>query len=173
MLAGAGLELQGCGMWRCILVIGWFVASAVSADTLVGRVVEVSDGDTIVLAMRDNQRQAVTLAGIDAPEMAQPYGQESREHLGNMVAGRVVTVEVVRYDDPGTGQIAGKVYWGGRDICLEQLSAGMAWHRKPGRHAQSAYDRRAYVTAEWFARAERRGLWQGASPVRPWLYRRR
>ena len=43
-----------------------------------GVVLDVTDGDTIVLGGADGTRTRVRLAEIDAPEMSQPYGVESK-----------------------------------------------------------------------------------------------
>jgi endonuclease YncB( thermonuclease family) len=47
------------------------------AETYTGRVVGVSDGDTITVLDRSNVQHKVRLSGIDAPEKAQPYGQRA------------------------------------------------------------------------------------------------
>lgn len=62
------------------------------ADTLSGRVVKVYDGHTITL-MIDRTRYKIRLAGIDAPERKQAFGNASRKYLDSMVADRIVRVE--------------------------------------------------------------------------------
>lgn len=65
-----------------------FIASAVlalvahwaSAATIQGRVVAIADGDTVTVLDGSNQQHKIRLAGIDAPEKAQPYGQRPGEH---------------------------------------------------------------------------------------------
>ena len=48
------------------------------SDTLQGRVVGVTDGDTITLLDATNTQHKIRVAGIDAPEKKQPFGQRSR-----------------------------------------------------------------------------------------------
>lgn len=55
----------------------------VSAETLTGRVVGVHDGDTLTLLV-SRQQFKVRLAGIDAPELAQPYGQKAKQALSDL-----------------------------------------------------------------------------------------
>ena len=66
----------------------------------------------------------------------------------------------------------GKVLVGGRDACLEQVRAGMAWHYKYYENEQSPADRRLYAEAELEARRARRGLWADPNPTPPWDFRR-
>jgi endonuclease YncB( thermonuclease family) len=48
------------------------------ADTLTGRLVLVTDGDTIVVLDAGNTRHKIRLTGIDAPERGQAYGTKSK-----------------------------------------------------------------------------------------------
>ncbi len=73
----------------CLLV---FLSIRVSADTLTGKVVKITDGDTLYV-LDDYQQHKIRLAGIDAPERKQAYGLASRKHLASIVAGRQVTIE--------------------------------------------------------------------------------
>lgn len=49
-------------------------AGVVLADTLTGKVVGVSDGDTITVLDSDKRQHKIRVAGIDAPEKNQPFG---------------------------------------------------------------------------------------------------
>jgi endonuclease YncB( thermonuclease family) len=59
--------------------------SLVQAD-ITGRVVAVTDGDTIKVLDSDNTQHKVRLTGIDAPEMGQPFGTASTKHLVSLVS---------------------------------------------------------------------------------------
>ena len=56
------------------------VNSIALADTLTGRVVRVTDGDTIVVLDSANTQHKIRLTGIDAPEKKQAFGTKSKEH---------------------------------------------------------------------------------------------
>ena len=60
----------------------------------------------------------------------------------------------------------------GKDINLEQVYSGMAWHYKKYQGEQSQADRIKYSEAEVEARNARRGLWQEPDPIPPWEYRK-
>ncbi len=64
-----------------------------AADTLTGRVVKVTDGDTVHVLDASQTRHKIRLQGIDAPERKQAFGKRSKQYLTNLVAGRVVEVD--------------------------------------------------------------------------------
>jgi len=147
-----------------------FLSLAALADTLTGKVVKITDGDTLYVLDANYKEHKIRLAGIDAPERKQAYGLASRKHLLSIVAGKQVTVEYQKRDR--YGRIVGKVLLDGIDACLEQVKAGYAWHYKKYQHEQSVEDRQLYADAENKARNERLGLWRENNPNPPWEYRR-
>ena len=153
-----------------LLVIASLVLGhAAVANTLQGRVVGVSDGDTVTVLDVDNKPHKIRLSGIDAPEKEQAYGQKSKESLSELVFGKSVDVEWRKQDR--YGRTVGKIMLGGVDICLEQLKRGMAWHYKQYQQEQTAQDRLSYAESETLARSMGTGLWQDASPVEPSAFR--
>jgi endonuclease YncB( thermonuclease family) len=143
--------------------------ASLSAATLSGRTVRVTDGDTIVILSEGNVQHKIRLQGIDAPERKQAYGTKSKERLSESVAGRFVVVEYDKKDR--YGRIIGKVLIGGKDACLEQIRAGLAWHYKKYQKEQPESDRILYSEAENNAREAKRGLWQDPHALAPWEYR--
>jgi endonuclease YncB( thermonuclease family) len=75
---------------------------------LSGRVIAVSDGDTIKVLDGANKTHKIRLAGIDAPERDQSIGNASRKGLTAMVAGKQVHVEAIKHDR--YGRVLGKVW---------------------------------------------------------------
>ena len=57
------------------------LACTVNAETITGRVVSVGDGDTITVLDADKVQHKIRLAGIDAPEKKQAFGNRSKESL--------------------------------------------------------------------------------------------
>ena len=117
---------------RAIVCLGVAIIVALGnsamAATLVGRVVGVADGDTVTVLDSANQQFKIRLAGIDAPEKRQAFGQRSKQSLSVMVMGRDVRVEYQGRDR--YGRIVGKVLVEGMDARLAQVRSGMAWHYK-------------------------------------------
>jgi endonuclease YncB( thermonuclease family) len=139
------------------------------ADTLTGRVVRVTDGDTIVVLDASIVQHKIRLTGIDAPERSQAFGTKSKEHLSDLVAGKSVVVDYNKYDR--YHRILGKVLMNGEDVNLEQLEAGLAWHYKKYQGEQSSSERVKYSDAELEARRHKLGLWHDPNPMPPWEYR--
>jgi endonuclease YncB( thermonuclease family) len=146
------------------------VAVIATAGTLSGKVVGISDGDTVTVLDAERRQHRIRLAGIDAPEKRQPFGQRSKEHLSRLVFGREVVVEIGKTDR--YGREVGRILTGGLDANLEQVREGFAWHYKAYAREQSTSDRRQYAEAEEGARTSTRGLWRDVSPVPPWEWRR-
>jgi endonuclease YncB( thermonuclease family) len=96
------------------------------AETLVGMVVAVQDGDTLTVLDAEKVQHKIRLAGIDAPEKGQPWGQRSKEGLSALAYRREVAVEWHKRDR--YGRLIGKVLVEHRDVNLTQVSSGLAWH---------------------------------------------
>ena len=140
------------------------------ADTLTGRVIRVTDGDTIVVLDSANVQHKIRLTGIDAPERKQAFGTKSKDNLSESVAGKFVVVEHEKRDR--YERILGKVLLNNQDMNFEQVKAGLAWHYKYYQKEQTPADRVKYSDMEREARMEKRGLWYEANPVPPWDYRK-
>ena len=152
-----------------VVLIGAILAGGALAGTLAGKVVGIADGDTLTVLDAQRTQHKIRLAGIDAPEKKQAFGNRSKEHLSSLVFGRHVMVEAAKQDR--YGRTIGKVIIDGKDANLAMVVAGLAWHYKQYRREQSPTDRLLYAGAEQEARSARRGLWRDPSPVAPWDHR--
>jgi endonuclease YncB( thermonuclease family) len=144
-------------------------AKAVLGYELTGRVVGVADGDTITVLGFNRIQHKIRLAWIDAPERSQAYGNVSKQHLSALVFGQNVTVDYHKTDR--YGRTVGTVVVNGRDVNLEQVRAGLAWHYKQYEGEQIPKDRATYAQAELSARKKRLGLWRDLNPIPPWEFR--
>lgn len=153
-----------------LLTAPLLLANTSTADTLNGRVVGVSDGDTATVLDATNTQFKIRLLGIDAPEKKQAFGNKSKEHLSDLVFNKHVQVEYSKKDK--YGRLVGKITVNGVDANLEQVKAGMAWHYKQYQREQSEADRFTYTQAEDHARAEKRGVWVDPEPTPPWDWRK-
>ena len=156
---------------RLVITLLLLLAQPIAlADALSGRVVRVTDGDTIVVLDASNTQHKIRLQGIDAPERGQTFGTKSKEHLSDLVAGKTVAVDYSKRDR--YQRIVGKVLLDGKDMNLVQVQDGMAWHYKKYKDEQTTDDRIAYSDAELDARRHKRGLWVDGNPIPPWEYRK-
>jgi micrococcal nuclease len=131
-------------------------------ENLTGKVVHVVDGDTFTLLVEKTRRK-IRLAGIDAPEAKQPFGDEARKALSKELFGKTVQVRVLGKGEDGSA--LGVVRLEDRCINTELVRQGCAWHDV------EANKSRTLAKAEKQARADKRGLWAGADPMPPWQWR--
>lgn len=136
---------------------------AVSGEEWTGKVVGVSDGDTLTV-MRSGKGEKVRLHGIDAPEKTQAFGEKARQFTSAACFGK--DARVVVHDTDRYGRTVGEVWVGGVCHNLALVKAGFAWH-----YRQYSKDE-AYAQAEAEARKAKAGLWKDANPVAPWEFRR-
>lgn len=130
---------------------------------ITGKCVGVHDGDTITVLTSRKHEVKVRLEGIDAPELGQAFGKNSKQGLSNLVYGKILRVVVSSTDD--YGRKIGNIYVGDVWANLEQVAAGMAWQYTHYNHDPKL------KKAEIHARSEHLGLWQDKNPVPPWDYR--
>ncbi len=151
------------------MVMGILVSHCAWAYEVQGKVVGIADGDTITVLDAQHQQHKTRLAGIDAPEKKQPFGQASKKHLSDLVFDRDVTLDCGKTDRYKREVCV--VLVDGQDANLAQVKAGMAWWYRNYAKEQAAAQRSAYEAAEATARAGRVGLWQDSDPVPPWEWR--
>ena len=70
------------GLWVAVI---FTATSMFAAETLKGRVVKVSDGDTIMVLDVANVQHKIRLDKIDAPEKAQPFGDAARKIASSLI----------------------------------------------------------------------------------------
>jgi endonuclease YncB( thermonuclease family) len=111
-------------MLLCLFLI-LIIALPVSASPAYeGKVVGISDGDTITVLVGGRQPLKVRLAEIDTPEKSQAYGQRSKQSLSDLAFGKQVRVE--QQDRDRYGRVVGKAYVGSLDVNAKQVKRGMA-----------------------------------------------
>ena len=128
------------------------------------KIVGVHDGDTITGLDEDQKQFKIRLDAIDAPELGMAFGQASRKALNEKVLGKMVEVIVKTKDR--YGRTVGHVLLDKRDVNLEMIEEGMAWH-----YAHYDHNKRL-AEAETEARGNRVGLWRDPNPVSPWDWRK-
>lgn len=152
-----------------ILVHSLLLSPLAMAETFEGRVIGISDGDTLTV-LNGLTEVKVRLAGIDAPEKGQPFGAKSKAALARCAFGKTTQVEWNKLDRYGR-KIA-KVTANGIDCGLAQIENGLAWHYRQYQRDQSRDLRNSYAQAENSAASSKTGLWADPDPVAPWDWRR-
>ena len=130
-----------------------------------GICVHVLDGDTVDVVDDGQKLHRIRITGMDAPELSQPYGQQAKAELKELILGKEVTVIPMGMDkykrelailriNTTIGQI---------DVaeCMINKGAAFDWGGK-------------YYKAQDYAQKNRLGVWSDSRfQERPWLYRRR
>ncbi|MEG4007724.1 thermonuclease family protein [Microcoleus sp. Pol11C1] len=134
----------------------------------------IYDGDTFRVKC-DNREQKIRLCGIDAPEVKQPLGIESRNYLRSLVAQAQGQVIVIEMDRDKYGRSVAEVLLespsGEQSVQEEMLKAGMAYHYK--QFSANCHNREAFDIAEEMGRTQKRGVWKLPNGgQRPWDYRK-
>lgn len=151
---------------RALLLL--LVAAAAHAASITGKVVGVTDGDTITVLVETADKKEsvkVRLWGIDAPETKQAFGQRAKQELSSLVFGKVVSVEVK--DKDRYGRTVGEVFADRIAVNAEMVRRGFAWWYET--YAKKAT---ALSQAQAEAKAAKRGLWSEPNPVAPWEFRK-
>lgn len=171
-------------------------------------VAEVFDGDGFLATVWHPHREAwiervpFRFAFIDAPEMGQPFGQESKEFLQNLIAKKTLRLDPIGKESTGYMPIDSYK----RMLCMgyltEQMQVGKVEYYMDGKCAagsvktarlvtrnielemivngwawvveQYTFDREdEYFEAQDNAKRSKRGLWASDNPEAPWSFKRR
>jgi len=121
-------------------------------------VITVYDGDTIQI---DDGRN-IRLIGVDAPEVDSPYtrgepfGEESKEHLRKLLAGKKVHVRVGPESTDRYGRTLAYIY--AEDVLINGRIIRDGWAQADVRFSYKNRD--LFVAYEKEARARRIGMWE-------------
>ena len=139
------------------------VASVLGAYTAIENIFVV-DGDTIKGNL-DSKRITIRLVEIDAPEMDQPFGVESKRFLKKLIENKKVTL--ISEGKDRYGRTLGELFVNKDNINETMVKSGFAW----------VYDR--YVKSSLLysyqdeAKSKTLGIWQSENPIAPWVWRRK
>jgi len=138
--------------------------SPLTAQAWEGKVVGVTDGDTITV-LQDKTPVKVRLYGIDCPEKRQAFGTRAKQFTSDLVFGKVVDV----WSYPGYvdryGRTVGIVRLADETVVNQEIvRVGFGW-------VYPAYCKKP-VCLEWKrleseAASARLGLWRNENPVPP------
>ncbi len=148
------------------LAVAFFLVPPCPVWAWSGKVVGVSDGDTITV-LRDKQPKKIRLYGIDCPEKRQSFGKKAKQFTSDMVFGKLVEVEPVTTDR--YGRTVAFVQVENFLVNEELIKEGLGW----------LYVRycKLPLCVEWqglqlAAQADKRGLWGDSGNLPPWEFRR-
>jgi len=144
--------------------VGRGLGKANSYWPIMGKVVGISDGDTVTVLDATRTQHKIRLSEIDTPEKNQAFGSVAKQKLSEKIFGKTVVVEYSGKDR--YGRIIGKILFNGRWINEEMVEEGYAWHYK---HYSKSKE---LAETENNARVKKIGLWRDSNPIPPWEFRR-
>ena len=126
--------------------------------TVSGTVVSVHDGDTVRIRL-DGMTSTirVRLEGIDAPELREPFSNQSRNATRMLMFNKKVQLKALDVDN--YDRLVARVIVDGKDASMELLQAGLACHftrfENDAVLAKAQLDARKAGKGFWAAEAEK------------------
>lgn len=130
---------------------------------------DVHDGDTITYIKTNKDKKKIVLKGrlygIDAPELQQEFGNESKEYLSELILNQNIYIHEMSTDIYGRSIV--KLFIDEIYINEALVRLGYAWSYKE-------YNNNNFILneAETKARTNRLGLWNTSSPIYPSHWRK-
>ena len=87
-------------------------------------VTKVIDGDTIEVR-QEKRNYKVRLSEIDAPEINQRFGTESKNFLASLILNK--EIELIYITEDRYGRIVAKIYKDNKDINRSMVRSGLSW----------------------------------------------
>ena len=143
-----------------VAAVAVLVAAAQAPGSFSGKVVSVTDGDTLRV-MRDGESVRVRLWGIDAPEQGDDFSARAKQRLSDMTFGKVA--DVLWQDTDRYGRTVARIITDGRDVGRTLVTEGLAWH-----WPRYSGDDATLAAAQAQAKSASRGIWSLLNPLPPW-----
>lgn len=147
-------------VWTLVVVMLAAGGALAGGKEISGKCVKVVDGDTLIIEC-DKAKRTVEIAGVDAPELDQPWGKETKNFVKKMVGGEKVEIEVIESDGD---VVYARVTVNGIDMSEMLIGRGLAWVSEDSTDAELA-------DLGNKARELPCGLWMDADPQAPWDFR--
>lgn len=141
-------------------------AQTVAVADLHCKTTSVHDGDSLRVRCPGYKKTIpIRLSQIDAPELQQAYGIQSRNYLRTICpVGSAAVIKNPKKDQ--YQRTLGEVSCNGTDVNTAMLESGSAWV-----YEHYVYDPSLYAVQSQ-ARSEKQGLWANHKAIAPWLFRR-
>ena len=135
----------------------------------------IYDGDTLRV-VRGDEELKIRFCGIDAPEIKQPLGIESRDYLRSLIAKSDGTIHVLPIEEDRYGRTVAELwipiepdYEAEIHLNTAMVEAGMAYHYE--RYSGNCESAENLGWAENIAKDDKLGVWNG-NHQKPWDYRK-
>ena len=155
-----------------IFIISTSLSGIALSSNLNGKIIKIIDGDTVYFqANNDDGYKKLRLVGIDAPEMKQPFGKESRQCLANLINNKLV--QIITYGEDRYKRTLAKIIIEKIDINQAMIKNGCAWFYRRYKNTLGKDDQVMYDKAEIFAIENKKGLFSNQEAEAPWVWRKK
>lgn len=151
--------------WVALACLFCTLTIAKPPQIIIGKIIKITDGDTVTLMARNYRKIRIRLASIDAPEKKQPFGQKSKQFLADLVFQKQVKAEI--YGKDKYHRRIADIFIGDSWVNAEMVKSGMAFVYR--RYNKSPY----LIHLEKQARKQKKGVWQQPQHliIYPWDFR--
>ena len=153
------MEKKNCYGFLFALV---FYAGFLNAYTPLENI-QVVDGDTIRAEVKGKEIK-IRLVEIDAPEINQPFGAQSKNFLNKLLYEKDVTL--IAQGEDRYGRVLGEIYANGESANALMIKSGFAWVYDRYVEDLSLYEYQDQ------AKAKNLGLWRSDDQIAPWVWRK-
>jgi len=140
----------------------FFIYEFTKNEYFEAEVISIIDGDTIEIK-HNTEFSKLRIFGIDAPELDQEFGQESRTFLKGLLQGK--KVKVFYKDKDKYGRILALIRYENNDIGKMMVEKGYAW--------AYVYYSEIYVKEQIKAKEQDLGLWANQNAIEPYKWRKK
>ena len=161
---------------KIIIVLIIFICTSLSglalSSTFDGKITKIIDGDTVYFQTNGhNDSKKLRLVGIDAPEIKQPFGRQSRKCLSNLINNQ--SVQIISFGEDRYKRTLAKILIEKIDINLAMIKNGCAWFYRRYKNTLDIDDQVMYDQAEIFAIENKKGLFSNQEAEAPWDWRKK
>ena len=143
-----------------------------NSSSIEGNIIKIIDGDTVHFQISKSKKiLKIRLAGIDAPELKQNFGEESRSCLLKLIKND--SVSIVSYGEDRYKRTLAKLLKNGVDINLVMIKNGCAWFYRKYKKTLTLNDQLLYDEAEKNAKLLGIGLFKNREAIEPWYWRKK
>lgn len=140
-----------------------------NAQTVVdGVVVEVVEGDILLVVLNSGDTISAKINNIECPEINQSFGDVAKSFTEKLCLKREITLAYDNYDK-NLNFLAVVTLQKGKDLGAMLLEQGLAWHYAKGLSTHS--NTSLYLNLEEKAKEKKKGLWKEPEQVPPWTFR--
>ncbi len=162
-------------LWLVIGIVGLEAGSR--EEVFSGKVLEVVDGDTVVVVDEEAGWRVIDLYAVDAPEWDQDFGAKATKQLEDLVRGRRIWVNYL--EKVSEGRFSGVVHRSGGNlrlglgemtVNLQMVLFGLAWPTEDSTHYEKL-GAPGNRENQLYAKETGWNLWAQEKPIPPWEWR--